>query len=102
MEIEQLYDMVKDLGEVEISTMVGAPCLRHKGEFFGMFMSSEESLIVKLPAKRVDEIIENEDGNPFNYTGKKFKEWVLIPLDFEDRYSDYLKEAFAFAAAKFA
>jgi hypothetical protein len=36
----------------------------------------------------------------FNFTKKKFKEWVLIPQEFEDDYEAYLKEALAYAKSK--
>ena len=36
----------------------------------------------------------------FNFTKKKFKEWVLIPTEFEDQYEPYIYEALAYAKEK--
>lgn len=80
--------------------MMGTHCLRYKGDFFTMWFDKANSLIVKLPAARVTELIESEEGNPFNFTKKQFKEWVLIP---EDRHGDFEKlarEAFEFVRSK--
>jgi hypothetical protein len=91
--------LVTDSG-VEESTMMGTPCLRYKGEFIGMMFDREDSLIVKVPAERVSEIIANGDGNEFNFTKKRFKEWVLIPSEFDEAYGAYLAEALAYAKTK--
>lgn len=85
---------------VELSTMMKCPCLRYKGEFLGMFFDKADSLIVKVPADRVNALIESGEGNEFNYTKKKFKEWVLIPRESQDDYTQYLMEALSFAQTK--
>ncbi len=85
---------------VEKSTMMGTPCLRYKGAFIGMMFDKEESLIVKLSPERVNDLIAEGLGNEFNFTKKRFKEWVLIPLEFEEKYSDYLEEAIQYAKNK--
>ncbi|GAA6139739.1 hypothetical protein NBRC116583_34860 [Arenicella sp. 4NH20-0111] len=85
---------------VEQSTMMGTPCLRYKGEFIGMMFDKEDSLIIKVSSERVDEIIANGEGNEFNFTKKRFKEWVLIPLEFREDYEAYLGEALTYAKTK--
>lgn len=85
---------------VEESTMMGTPCLRYKGDFMAMMFEKEDSLIIKVSADRVNEIIENGEGNEFNFTKKKFKEWVLIPSEFEDTYEGYVLEALAYVRGK--
>ena len=82
---------------VEQSTMMGTPCLRYQGEFFAMMFDKADSLIVKVSADRVNELIETGKGNPFNFTKKQFREWVLIPGKFEEEYSDYIEEALRYA-----
>lgn len=86
--------------ELALSTMMGTSCLRFKGEFVSMYFAKEESLIVKLSPNRVNELIENGEGNEFNYTKKRFKEWVLIPLEFEDKFNGYIDEAIDYARLK--
>jgi hypothetical protein len=85
---------------VEESTMMGSPCLRYKGDFVAMMFDKAESLIVKLPAERVNELVTNGEGNEFNFTKKRFKEWVLIPLQFEQYFESYIEEALAFARTR--
>jgi hypothetical protein len=36
----------------------------------------------------------------FNFTKKRFKEWVLIPLEFEEDYESFLQEALDYARQK--
>ena len=100
MSYQQLAQQFTQQDGVEESTMMGSPCLRYKGEFVTMMFDKQESLIVKLPADRVNELIADGDGNEFNFTKKRFKEWVLIPMEFEDRFSGYVEEALAFAKSK--
>ena len=85
---------------VEQSTMMNTPCLRYKGSFVTMMFDQEDALIVKVSPKRVDELIEIGKGMEFNYTKKRFKEWVLIPMEFQDEYEAYINEALNYAKEK--
>ena len=100
MRFEELSAMLAGEKGVEEATMMKSPCLRYKGEFVGMMFDKEDSLIVKLSPDRVNALIDEGIGAEFNYTGKKFKEWVMIPLEFSDQYQVYLKEALAYARSK--
>lgn len=100
MEYKELADQFEEYEGVEQSTMMGSPCLRYKGDFIAMMFAKQESLIIKVSAERVNEIIEQGEGNEFNYTKKRFKEWVLIPLELEERYIAYIDEALAYAKSK--
>jgi len=98
------YDQVarKILREdgVEESTMMKMPCLRYKGEFLAMMFEKEEALIIKVAPGRVNELIAQGKGKEFDLTGKRFKEWVLIPLDHEERYESLINEALAYVRGK--
>ena len=85
---------------VEQSTMMGSPCLRYRGDFVAMMFDREESLIIKVSAQRVDDLIARGQGNEFNFTKKRFKEWVLIPLEFEPLFEAYIEEAIEYAKIK--
>ncbi len=85
---------------VEKSTMMNSPCLRYKGEFMTMFFEKQDCLIIKVSPVRVQEIIADGKGMEFNYTGKPFKEWVLIPTEFEDDYDIYIEESLTYAKQK--
>ena len=100
MKFEHITDRYIQQDGIELSTMMGTPCLRYKGDFVSMFFEKEDSLIVKLSPERVNEMIENGEGNEFNYTKKRFKEWILIPLEFEEKYESYITEAIAYVQMK--
>lgn len=85
---------------VALSTMMGAPCLRCRGEFMGMFFEREDALIIKVSRERAEELIAAGDGREFRFTGKRFKEWVLIPAASSDRYEAFLYEALSYAREK--
>lgn len=86
---------------VEISTMMKTPCLRYKGNFVAMLFEQFDALIVKVSPERVNEIIQSGEGNEFNFTKKRFKEWVSIPLEFENKLESYIYEALAYAKEKY-
>jgi hypothetical protein len=75
----------------------GANALRVRGSIFAM--RSGGRLVVKLPAKRVAELIAAGDGEPFNAgKGRPMREWITVADD-----ADWLalaREALAFVAAK--
>ena len=48
----------------------------------------------------VDELIAEGKGREFNLTKKRFKEWVMITLEFEDEYESFLYEALGYAKSK--
>jgi hypothetical protein len=84
----------------ELSTMMKTPCLRYQGEFIGMWFDKEDAMIIRLSPDRVQGMVEKGDGRPFDFTGKRFKEWVLIPIELESNYDAYLKEAMDYAKLK--
>lgn len=78
---------------VEKSTIMKTPCLRYKGEFMAMMSNKFNALIIKVSPKRVNELIDSGMGNEFNFTKQRFKEWVLIPLEYENEYESYIYES---------
>lgn len=100
MSWDQARDALLAQPGVENSTMMKTPCLRYGSEFIGMMFDKEDALIIKVSPERVNQIIEDGRGMEFNYTKKRFKEWVLIPSEFEDDYLSYLTEALEYAKAK--
>ncbi len=100
MSYERAVDKISQEDGVEQSTMMKTPCLRYKGDFMAMMFDKEESLIIKVSPNRVNELIAEGKGLEFNFTKKRFKEWVLIPLEFEDDYESYIYESLAYAKDK--
>ena len=83
----------------EKSTMMGHPCLRINGDFFASLERRTGDLIVKLPAARVDEMIEAGTAEPFAPAGRRFKEWALVTDRDEARWEQLLNDAIAFVAS---
>ena len=94
-----ISDLLKEDG-VELSTMMKTPCLRYKGEFLTMMFDKEDALIIKVAPERVNALIAEGRGREFNFTKKRFKEWVLIPSEIEDEYEEYIYEALEYARNK--
>lgn len=85
---------------VELSTMMKTPCLRYRGNFLAMMFEKEDAMIIKVAPERVNDLISSGMGMEFNFTKKRFKEWVLIPLEFQDDYTQYITEALNYAKQK--
>ena len=96
---EFFWDLVEPmLGEpgIDEGTLMGFPCLRINGDFFGTCDHRSGHLIVKVDRDRVAELIEEGVGQPFAPAGRVFKEWVLVEERDEKRWLDLLGEARAF------
>jgi TfoX/Sxy family transcriptional regulator of competence genes len=79
------------------STMMGHPCVRRAGRFFASFDPKGDCLVVKLPADRVEALIDKGTGEPFTPNGKVFREWVSIPEPDPSGWARLLAEALDFA-----
>ncbi|MFK5977407.1 MAG: hypothetical protein QM488_00785 [Rhizobiaceae bacterium] len=100
MSYEQAIHALLSEDGVEESTMMKTPCLRYRGDFLAMMFDKQDALIIKVSPERVDELIATDKGMEFNFTKKRFKEWVLIPLEFQDEYEGYINEALTYAKSK--
>lgn len=83
----------------ERSTMMGFPCLRIGGKFFASLEHRTGDLIVKLPADRVDDLINSGVGNAFAPNGRRFKEWTVVKDREEALWAELVQEACDFATA---
>ncbi len=86
MSYEQATVKMQHQDGVEISIMMNTPCLRYQGRFLAMMFHKENALIIKITPDRVNELIASGTGMEFNFTKERFKEWVLIPLKFQNNY----------------
>ncbi len=100
MSYDQVANKIIQEEGVEHSTMMKTPCLRYRENFIAMMFEKEDALIIKVSPDRVNELVAEGKGNEFNFTKKRFKEWVLIPLDYEDEYESYIYEALEYAKKK--
>lgn len=72
---ELFWDLAEDLYRnpaVSRSTMMGYPCLRYQGRFFASVERETSGLLVKLPRSRVQQLIDDGDGEPFAPAGREF------------------------------
>lgn len=97
MSYEQATADILAFDGVEESTMMKTPCLRYRGAFLAMMFDEQDALIIKVSADRVNVLIAEGVGLEFNFTKKRFKEWVLIPIEFQDDYGSYMIEALRYA-----
>ena len=84
---------------VQRSTMMGLPCVRLDGRFFASLDRRSGALLVKLPAKRVHQLISAGQGQPFAPAGRRFREWVAVTVPDRHRWQRLLTEARDHAAA---
>ena len=82
------------------ATMMGFPCLRVSGRFFASFDRRTGALIVKLPATRVQQLIESGQADPFAPAGRTFREWAAIDPARLQHWPSLIDEALAFVAQR--
>ena len=59
---------------------------------------NKDSIIVKLPKKRVTQLLESGVGLPYDPgNGKIMKEWMIIPSEKSERWIEFASEAKEFA-----
>lgn len=85
---------------VEEGTMMGHHCLRSTegGGFVATVERSSGSLVAKLPAARVEELIESGIGVQFAPAGRVFREWVAVSADQVDRWEALIGESIDFVS----
>jgi hypothetical protein len=74
----------------------GSSALKVDGRIFAM-LSSRSEFVVKLPRKRVDELINSGEGVAFDGgKGRPMKEWLVIPPTSSLDWASVAEEALAF------
>jgi len=79
---------------------MGFPCLRVNDDFFATTDHRSGDLIIKLPAPRVQALIDEGIGQAFSPAGHKFREWVLITDRDTKLWKTLMREAFDFVKNK--
>jgi hypothetical protein len=77
----------------------GSSALRVHGHIFAMV--SDQRLVLKLPAKRVTELLAAGRGSPFDGgKGRPMKEWISLAPEHQDDWLDVATEALSFVGSK--
>jgi hypothetical protein len=106
---EGFVDIVKALGDkpgvkepdepVASARRFGSSALRVHGRIFAMV--SRGRLVLKLPPKRVAELIKSGNGDTFDAgKGRPMKEWVSLEPGRQDNWLDLATEALKFVGEK--
>jgi len=95
-------DLVSEFSDTDGVTLphggggFGRSALRYRGKIFAMFVRGD--LVVKLPARRVDELVAAGHGQPFDANkGTPMREWFAAPPDCPLTWSALAREALDFA-----
>jgi len=77
----------------------GSSALRVHGRIFAMV--SAQRLVLKLPAKRVTELVDSGRGAPFDGgKGRPMEEWVSLAPEHQDDWLSLATEALGFVGSK--
>ncbi len=83
---------------VSVGKMFGSLVLKVEGKVFAMLVKGR--LVVKLPRKRVDDLLVLGLGEPFDPGhGKASKEWIAVDANGSRRWGPLVDEAREFAVA---
>lgn len=95
------WDLAEPLiasGVAEEGVLMRSRCLRVGGEFLACPEYTTGDLVVKLPAARVAELIEEGRGLAFAPAKKVFREWVQVPERDQTLWERLLDEGVRFAS----
>lgn len=90
-------DISTPLDEPRNSASFGAHALKINGRIIAM-LSSRQEFVVKLPAKRVEELVAKQAGKNFDSgRGIRMKEWFVAGENDLKVWQNYVEEARSFA-----
>ena len=101
MEARERYDELADFlvfrhDFVELSQMMGMPCVKARGKMVAGFSKGEDAMVFKLsdPAAHA-EALALEGAHLFDPGGKgrPFKEWVVVPFAHEPEWESLAEHA---------
>lgn len=93
----RLVDPLLDEADIDRGTLMRFDCVRVGGQFAAAPHHSEEGLIVKLPAARVAELIEERVAESFAPASRVFREWAHVRDAGPEVWQSLIDEAVAFA-----
>ncbi len=95
MTLDDLRDQLADLPDVHTGKALQNTGLMVGGKLFALLWNGR--LILKLPARQVDALIESHDAVRFDRNqGKPLKEWVVLPESAAADWVVLARDAYAF------
>ncbi|HWG57348.1 MAG TPA: hypothetical protein VNT58_12600 [Gaiellaceae bacterium] len=76
---------------VELTQMMGMPCVKARGKIVAGFWRSEDAMVFKLlDPERHAEALALEGAHLFDPSGKgqPFRQWVVVPAAHADRWEE--------------
>lgn len=74
----------------------GENALHVRGKMFAMLTASRREFLVKLPASRVQQLIQSGVGVPFLMAGRQAREWIVVPSTQHLNWEALVNEAYLF------
>ena len=101
MDAQERYEELADFlvfrhDFVELSQMMGMPCVKARGKMVAGFARGEGAMVFKLPDQDAHARALALDGaHLFDPSGKgqPFKEWVVVPEAHADQWESFSHEA---------
>ena len=97
----ELYISIgQGLKNAEQSQMFGKPCFKMGGKAFICFFQNE--MVFKLNGESHSDALSLDGSKLFDPSGKKrpMKEWVQVPFDYSDNWTEYAKSAMEYVRGK--
>jgi len=100
-ELARLMSAVADRPDVTMGRALANMGLMTGGKLFAFI--KDGGLVLKLPAGRIDVLIESHDATRFDRgQGKPMREWVVVPASASDEWPALTREACDFVAGRTA
>jgi hypothetical protein len=86
-----LDSFLLDIAIVKPGKMYGHPAYYVGGKLFASVYM--DGVCIKIPEKRVKELLENKGIYPFEPMGRRMREWIYI---IRDKSEEYIKDQYIF------
>ena len=98
---EEFYISIgQKIENAEQSQIFGKPCFKIRGKAFICFFQNE--MVFKLNGESHSDALSLDGSKLFDPSGKKrpMKEWVQVPFDYSDNWTEYAKSAMEYVRGK--